>query len=356
MPSIADIELLKDLIRIHPVTASVDAVNRAVDRMAGYLSEAGIRCVVEQFGDRKILYASSVESKEPDLLLNVHLDVVPATENSQTEPEIRNDRLYGRGANDCLGNAVCASRFLIDNCRRYSIGIVFSTDEETGGSTTRWMAERGYTGKRFVVVIDGSGGCIGIAQKGILVVKLRAVGKGGHSALPFDIDNPIDRLIEGYQKLRKAWRNPSSYEEWINSMVPCIISSGEACNQVGDYAEMVINCRYVTENGAAGLVDYIRRETGLEVEILQECEPMLPPEDLSDLEFLRGIMATTLGREVKFERFCGATDARYFRRPGLPVAIIGLEGGGIHSAGEYLQLDSIDAVCRVLAALAERLS
>lgn len=355
MPYAADVELLKELIRIHPVTASVEAVNRVVDRMAEYLSPAGVECHFDALDGRKILYASSVPGKNPDLLLNVHLDVVPVAEAGQTEAVIKDGCIYGRGAGDCLGNAICAARFLIDNCERYSIGVLFSTDEETGGETTRYMAEKGYNGRRFTAVIDGGHDCIAIAQKGVLVLKLRAIGKGGHSAYPFVIDNPIDRLIDGYQKLRAEWQNPTAESDWRNSMVPCIISSGKAFNQVEDIAEMVINFRYIGSDDHKDLIEYVRRVTGLEIEIVQQMGAMAEPEDTGDLEVLRSIMTKHLGKEVRFTRLCGATDARFFRRPGLPVAVIGLKHGGVHSAGEYLLLDSIDIHCRILEELAERL-
>ena len=57
---------------------------------------------------------------------------------------------------------------------------------------------------------------------------------------------------------------------------------------------------------------------------------------------------SVLKNTVKVERICGALDARHCAGLGLPVLIIGLDGGGVHGAEEYCCLDSIDIIHDVL--------
>ena len=83
------LKLLEDLIRLRPVSEDVPAVNRATDLIRKFLAAKGLHCAVEELDGRKILYASNVPGKETDLLLNAHIDVVPAAYESQYEPEIK---------------------------------------------------------------------------------------------------------------------------------------------------------------------------------------------------------------------------------------------------------------------------
>ena len=72
------IELMKELIRCRPVSADPAAVNRANGVLKSFLEARGIFCTLEQTGDRTCLYASTRPGKVPVLLLNSHVDVVPA--------------------------------------------------------------------------------------------------------------------------------------------------------------------------------------------------------------------------------------------------------------------------------------
>ena len=45
---------------------------------------------------------------------------------------------------------------------------------------------------------------------------------------------------------------------------------------------------------------------------------------------------------IEFFRMHGATDARHFAKNGVPVAILGTEGGGMHSSGEWVSLQSLE--------------
>ena len=82
------IALLETLIRTRPVTTDPERVNAATAVMRDYLETRGIFCRTEEFAGRQILYASNRESGTPEIILNSHMDVVPALDE-QVEPVIR---------------------------------------------------------------------------------------------------------------------------------------------------------------------------------------------------------------------------------------------------------------------------
>ena len=145
---------LKELLEIPSVTADIPAVNRSVDLTREWLEKNAIRCQVETDGaGRKILWASTAEGKTPDYVLAVHLDVVPA-EADQFNVRVKGDRIFARGAHDCKGNAAIACEVLRRLNGKASVGAIFASDEERGGSTTGLMVRRGYRPQKMGIVID----------------------------------------------------------------------------------------------------------------------------------------------------------------------------------------------------------
>lgn len=336
-----DLELLKDLIRCKAVSKDLPAVNRAVDRMHRFLSEHGLHCTVEELDGRRILYASTVPGKTPDVLLNAHLDVVPAPD-SMFEPEERDGRLFARGSSDCQGNSVVLAQVLCDLTGKANVGAIFSTDEETGGGTTARMVELGYGARRIILILDAAPYAIAHAQKGIISLTLRAHGKGGHSSEPWNLDNPIDRLIDGYRKLRDAWQ-PLPEDHWGDTMAPCILSGGSAANQVPDTAEMVLNIRFIREEEQEDIIRRVRELSGLEVIVNATSAPAFVDETHPLMQKLKTAMQKKFpGHPVEFFRMHGATDARHFAKSGVPIAILGTVGGGMHSSGEWVSLQNLE--------------
>ena len=351
------IALLEKLIRTRPVTSDPARVNAATAVMQEYLESRGVFCRVEEFAGRHILYASNRESGTPEIILNSHLDVVPAAEE-QFEPVVRDGKLFARGACDCLGNAACLAKILLD--AKTHVAAVFSADEETGGETTKHMVELGYTAKHAVLILDSGDPTIVYEQKGVLVVHLTAKGRDGHAAYPWNCDNPIDKLMAGFAKFRAKWRNPASEDDWSNSMSACMMSAGTAPNQIPPEATMTINFRIVDEASRAIILRDLAETTGCEVTLGEDIPPVSFDRNGPVFQELQAALTEYAygGREVPLARLCGATDSRHWRALGVPVPVLGVTGGNEHSTNEYVELDSIgryaDAIVKFTDGLAAK--
>ena len=349
------ISLLETLIRTRPVTTDTARVNAATDVMRGYLESHGIFCRVEELNGRRILYASNRESGTPEIILNSHLDVVPA-EEEQYEPVVRDGKMFARGTCDCLGNAVCLARILL--AAKAHVAAVFSADEETGGETTKHMVELGYTAKHAVLILDSGDTTIVYEQKGVLVVHLTAKGRDGHAAYPWNCDDPIDKLMAGFAKFRAKWQNPTSEDDWRNSMSACMMSAGSAPNQIPREATMTINFRIVDEASREVILRDLAETTGCEITLGEDIPPVSFDKDGPVFKRLQTVLSEYVcgGREIPLARICGATDSRHWKALGIPVPVLGVTGGNEHSKGEYVELDSIgcyaDAIVKFVDGLA----
>lgn len=352
-----DLDFFLDLLRIPSVTDDVPQVNRAVGAMRAWLEARGLHCTTETMPDgRQFLYASVVPGERtPKLLLNAHLDVVPAPA-ALFDPRIEGDRIFGRGTQDCKGNALAVASALAALAGSgTSAGAVFSSDEEEGGFTSAEAAARGCRATALAAVLDGGPWAIAYAQKGVAALRLVAKGRGGHASRPWAFDNPIDKLMEGWARVRAAW--PALPEDrWGDTIAATVGRGGAVHNQIPDEAELLVNVRFVQPGSLPRIAAFVRERSGLETEILSAFEPVFREENDPALVSLRDAMAAAFGRPIRMERMHGATDARHFAGPGsAPVAVVGIDGGACHEDGEWASLASIEAYARFFADWAKTL-
>ena len=343
-----DRAFLTELVSIPSESAKTERVNEAMAFTRAYLEKRGVPCVTERDGSRDILYASTRPGKVQDYMLCVHLDVVPAPDAKMYEPRIDGDRLYARGASDDKGNASVAVQVLVDLLGKASVGVIFTADEELGGMTTATMVARGYAARRFAIVIDSSPYKVTYAQKGTSYIKVRAVGKGGHSSQPWKRVNPIDKLVDAYAKFRAAWPKPTE-DHWCDIVSATIISAGEARNRIPDTAEMTINLRFVSKDGVERTCKALK-DVGLEIaEVVTTGAPVSSDPSAPEIQRLLAAMrAKWPERKPSLDKMLAATDARHFVDMGVPIAIIGAEGGGAHAAVEWINLRCLDEYADLL--------
>ncbi|MBN1673463.1 MAG: M20/M25/M40 family metallo-hydrolase [Kiritimatiellae bacterium] len=344
--------LLRTMMRFRPVSADIEAVNRLVEFLRGHLRQNGLYTRLENVGARKILYAATRKGKTSPVLLNAHLDVVPA-EPKTFRIRKRGDWITGRGAGDCLGNCAVAARVLIQCRDRAHVAAVFSTDEEIGGATTRHMVQKGYAGD-FVVILDGEGYQIAVAQKGILGVRLQAKGRGCHGSTPWKGRNAIDRLIDGYLRVRKLFPPVQPGREWRDTLSANIISGGTVFNRVPDAAELSLDIRYTGRVSRAALLRRIRAASGLNVVAGLGSPVVFCDETHAAVRQLIRVMRRRLRRNIPAIRLNGATDARHFAPLKVPIAIIGAPSRGAHSDRDAVNLKGLLAYADLLTAFCTR--
>lgn len=340
-------DLLTTLVKCRPVSNDIASVNAAHDVLKDFLTGKGIYNVTEEINGRKVLYAATKETKSPDYLFNAHIDVVPPVNEEQFTPRMEGSIMYGRGPGDDLGNAVTLVQFLMNVAQKQvSAGVIFTADEEIGGLTTAEMVTRGYKGKKAIIVVDGGGENIVSAEKGMISLRLTAKGKGGHASAPWMYDNPIEKLFTAYNTLKEAWDHPTADNQWKDSLALTQINAGAVHNQIPETASMVINIRYTADENRWSIMEKVRA-TGLEVQLVEECPPVISDSNDPILLRLQRLTAEIRNKPCAFVKMNGATDARHLKVLNVPIAIMGIIGGGAHSAMEYADLDSIDTLAEI---------
>ena len=346
----ADIELLRRLVEIPSETRDIAANDRAQDLLADWLRARNVRTAFERAPDgRKILYASTCPGTVQDYLFNAHTDVVPA-DSEMFRPAVRDGWMFGRGTGDCKGNVVLIARLLTELNGRASVGAVFSSDEESAGTAAETMVRLGYGARRLVVVLDSQPYSLCVAEKGHAYFTLRAKGRACHSSRPWEGENAIDRLVDGYLKVREVLpRDATKDAPWAETLVPTVMRAGAAPNGIPGVATMTLNLRFVDEAAVDAWVRRLEEVSGLEV-VRGECFPVVRSDSNAPIvqTLADHLRRAWPGRPVPFVRMNGATDARSFIRLGVPLVITSAEKRGDHADAECVRLDSLDEVADAL--------
>ena len=228
-------ELEEDVVKLCQELIQIPSVNfgegkgdekAAAEYVAAKMKEVGIQSKIYESAPNRCSVVARIEGKDkskPGLVVNGHLDVVPANAADwSVDPfsgTIKDGCIWGRGAVD-MKNMDAMILAVIRLWARYNyqpertIVIVFFGDEEAGGIYgSRWMAEKhpevfagcsetisevgGFSltllsGKR-VYAIEAS-------QKGIEWMKLTAEGVAGHGSMVNNA-NAVTRLTEAIAKI-----------------------------------------------------------------------------------------------------------------------------------------------------------
>ena len=348
-----DVEFVKGLLRIPSESRSIPECNRAVAYLKEYLESRGVYCHVERTQEgRDAIYVSNVPGKECDYAFVSHIDVVPAANPEQFVPRIEGDDIYARGACDTKMNAALMLQAVVELKGKASVGAFIATDEDGCAGvvpTCTMLRNAGFTPKKMIIVGDTSGGktnLVSIAQKGHWGFKLTAKGRGGHSSIPWKLDNAIPKITEATEKLVSAYPKPPKDGGWCSTLAPTILQAGDAPNSIPGEASVTFSFRYVGKNDVEELRRLIITTTGLEPETLYCVPPVVnDPENPLILDFTEAMRRNWPNKPPTVCNADGATDAFQFSDLNLPIVIVShdsvgghkpVESGSIKSAGEYL--------------------
>ncbi len=284
------------------------------------------------------------ETLNPQILLYAHLDVVPAPE-TEFNPQIKNGKIYGRGAGDMKSSAaVILELFLsyLDQDKKPSIGLMFTCDEEVGGfDGTKHMLEEGVSCE-LCIMPDSSKGTDTLItyQKGVSIIKVWAHGRSAHGSRPHLGSNAIEKVIKDLTKIRKLFKRKQKKNTRTTLNIGTI-KGGEQTNQIPEYAEATLDIRYEDPTHFYKIFKKIKKYTIQNSEIMFSGSPFIC--DLKNPLIQNYISSTkkVLDKNPFFEKESGTSDARFFYEKNIPVIVTGIEKENSHSLNENCSIDDM---------------
>jgi succinyl-diaminopimelate desuccinylase len=372
------IELAQGLLRVPSVNPPGD-VSACADVLAGAFREAEIPVELVEGEPGRVNVVARLTGGRGGrrVMLNGHLDVVPATAGWQVDPfegRIDGGRLIGRGAVD-MKSGVAAMAAVMEELRRRGEprrGEVLFTavaDEETGSHHgTQLLLRRGFRAD-MAIVGEPTNLEISHGNRGSWWATVTITGKAAHAARPHLGVNALAaaaefvRLVEAF----KPDRTDPRFEVPTASLTPTVIQGGVKSNVVPDRVVVTVDRRMVPGESSATAEQELRTllarldRPGVraEVEVHPSYEPYIVDEDAPVVAILREACARVLGRTPRLSGKAGATDASHlFHLGGIQPVIFGPGDPTLahtsHEAVEVRQIASaawvyVDAVLNMTA-------
>ncbi len=155
-------------------------------------------------GERANICATKNYGADETLLINTHLDVVPASPNWSMPPfecTEKEGRIFGRGVADSNGGVAALFTVLsameeLDIEPGYNLNIALTTDEEMGPySGLCYLADQGKLKADYFLSMDGDSDDITIASNGNVDWQIDVFGKSYHSGSSFLGVNAIEKAV-----------------------------------------------------------------------------------------------------------------------------------------------------------------
>ncbi len=376
------VELLRDLVRARSVSPPEGTEEGAARLVADRLTAGGIPARLEEVAPgRPNVLAELGDGPGPTMLWNAHLDTVPAgnLDAWQSDPfggELRDGRIWGRGASDCKGGvaAMVAAALALRRTGRLGRGrlvLCFVMGEETGHLGARAALRRGLTADHAVVGEWSGASRIAIGYRGGVFMALEARGRVAHGSRPMRGLNAIDLMTEQVLPALKA--TPMAFERHPAFMIQHptwnvgTIAGGVATNVVADHCRATVDLRLVPGQDPEAVVQALReRLAGLaypggepakvELAVLSMIGPFVTPVEHPLVASLGGSIRDVLEAAPEHFGKTGVADANVFAHEGgIPAVAYGPGNPSGHEPNEYCEVAELIRCTRVLAVLGARL-
>ncbi len=389
------VETLMELVRIPAIGPENggDGESRKAEKLEKILSAAGFD-KIDHFdaedsrvssGKRPNLVAYSYgDNDAARLWIVTHIDVVPAgdetlwTVTKPFEPVLKENRVYGRGAED-NGQSLIASLFALKAMKRLglkpkrTVALAFVSDEEQGNKLgIQHLIKKGLFRKDDLIVVpDGGspdGGFIEVAEKSILWFRLHTLGKQTHASLPnkglnahrvgMRVALALDTMLhEKYPIKDERFDVPESTFEITKKE-----NNVDAVNVIPGEDTVYFDCRILPIYDVDRVLAEIKRvvaayekETGAKItlDILQKQVSPKTRDDTSEIAvLLKKAVKASRGIEARVGGLGGGTCAAFFRKAGFPAVVWSTVDEVAHQSNEYSKVGNIVNDAKVFALLA----
>ena len=383
------VEILKDLVAIpsvNPMGQNVSGPEYLETGLSDYLQNffntLGVECqrievlpgrhnvIARLDRPRSNQHSSNPAGADVTVLLDAHQDTVPVEGMTidPFQPNLKDGRLYGRGACDVKGGMAAMlaafARLVADRPPRSANVVVSCTcDEEMTAQGAKALARLWSDPSRagsllsapptIAVVAEPTDLNIIVAHRGAMRWKLRTKGRACHSSRPQEGVNAIYKMSQVLSCLER-------YAEEIGRMIPAHplcgsptlsvgrISGGISVNTVPDECLIEIDRRVIPGEDPASVMPqvkaYLHERLDVDFEMLP---PWIDGATLSDqnngawADRLQTHVASVAGQRKKLGAWYG-TNASRFAATGVPAVVFG--PGSInqaHTIDEWIDVNEL---------------
>ncbi|HET7085797.1 MAG TPA: acetylornithine deacetylase [Rhizomicrobium sp.] len=365
----AAIDLVREMIAFD--TTSRDSNLALIDYAQALLEKAGGRCrrTYDSTGEKANLFATFGPDGDGGFVLSGHSDVVPVDgqdwSSDPFQPQVREGKLYGRGACDMKGFIGTALALVPEIARaklKQPIHFALSYDEEVGCVGVKGLLDdlKAQNLKPALAIIgEPTEMKIVGAHKGGAKLVTTCCGREHHSSGPEKGANAVMMAGEFVALLDSVWDELRAdadprFDPPHSTVQATVIHGGTAVNILAREAEVTWEYRCLPDRDPDKIVERVKARTA--AEILPKYQRRAPEAALNTVLHAHypGLVmdetspAIRLARELtganKIEAVAYGTEAGHFQSYGIPAVICG--PGSIeqaHRPDEYCAISELEA-------------
>jgi acetylornithine deacetylase len=358
------VDLLRHLVAIDSVNPSLvegGAGEAAIAHFIGeWMRHAGFDVRVDEIAPGRVNVVAVAEGVGggPTRMLCGHTDTVGVDGMAAPfAPDIRDGRLYGRGAQDMKGGVAAmmagAAAWLTAGRRGSGRVIVAAVADEEYASIGAEAVAREWRADE-AVVPEPTDLDLGVAHKGFSCAEVIVHGRAAHGSRPADGRDAILRMGRLLNRIEARDQNLRKTHAHVLLGAPSMhtgtIRGGSSLSTYPAECVLQVERRTIAGERTSVCVEELEQmaaalraedpEFECEVRLLLARPPYLVSPDANVLHSLGAAVTQRFGtRPVTGLSYW--TDAAILGEAGTPTVIFGPRGAGLHGVEEYVELDDV---------------
>lgn len=290
-------ELLKKLVSIDTRGPSGNEMDMIAFIMEYLKPEEGRYEIIPHGANRGSMILTIPGQEKEKIILLGHMDTVPSGDSAlwrhpPLSGHLSGKRLYGSGASDMKSGLavllITAGYLMKYGGNKKTVCLMLTADEECGCTGAKAIREGAYMDDAcMILVAEPTDGKIAVAEKGVMWIRISALGKQAHGAMPRQGLNANEYLWESISLLKSRIKNMNQSEgKAKTTLSTTVFHGGEKCNIIPGKANAILDIRTVLEEDHNRIREYlkdiaakIQEEKGVEVmfDIINEKYPLRNP-------------------------------------------------------------------------------
>jgi len=367
-------KLTQELVQINSTNPSLSPENKGEAEIGAYvaekLKELDLEVTTSEIAPDRVNTVGVLKGSGggKSLLLNAHLDTV-GVEGMTINPfggDLRNGRVYGRGAQDMKGSLaamIAAVKAILDAgiTLRGDLLITAVADEEHSSIGTEALVNEFKANAAIVTEPTDMHLCR--AHRGFIWFEVETIGRAAHGSRykeGIDANMRMGRFLAELEKLGQELLQREPHElAGPPSLHAAMIQGGTEISKYAAHCKLTIERRTVpgetVESATAelqGIIDRLEAQDSTFKAMVKATFWREPFEVKSDAEIVQ-IMDKNLDERLGYHpEHIGATfwtDAALISDAGAETVLLGPKGYGLHSAEEWVEMESVIDLAHVLA-------
>ncbi len=364
------ISTLQELVRINSVNPSLSENGPGEEAIslyiADHLKKLNIFTEIDRLGEGRFNVTGIIKGKGSgrSIMLNAHMDTVDVTHMKDPfSASIVDGKLYGRGAQDMkasIAAILSMAKIIQDNkvSLKGDIILSFVADEEYNSIGTEHALKKYHTDG--AIVTEPSDLNICIAHKGFGLFELTTQGRAAHGGLP-------EEGIDANMHMAAVMQELSLMSDQIKEIKahpflgrPSIhiprLEGGSAPFMYADQCKLILERRTLPGEKEADMLQSLKainrklskRKIKAEVGTLMWRDGFEADQDGPMVTSLCDAYKDVTGKNANFIGHSWWEDSALISEKGIDTVVFGPTGHGLHSAVEWVDIQSVATMADIL--------